>query len=188
MNDITQLLEKIDLGDEKAASELFSMVYDELLRLARWHMAGERVNHTLQSTALVHEAFVRMIGVNQVNTYRNRSSFFSAASEAMRHILVDAARRKQTLKRGGGKAVREELDIDKLVVDKPDELIAVHESIDSLAEVDPQCAELVKLHYFSGFSLEEIAEIMGISRSTANRWWIYARSWLRTRIQNDSCD
>ena len=179
--DITQILYRIESGDPTAASELFPLVYDELRRLAKWQLAGDRRGQTLQATALVHEAYVRMVATSKQSAFYCRSSFFSAAAQAMRHILVDTARRKLAIKRGGGVA-RDAIDLDQVLCEHPDEILAVHEALDALAMSDPKCAEVVKLHYFGGFSLDEIAELLGVSRTTINRWWRYARAWLRTEI------
>lgn len=164
-------------------SELFPIVYEELRRLASIHLRKEAPGHTLQATALVNEAYLRLRGANGQADFTNRNSFLAAAAEAMRHILVDAARRKLAAKRGGGNA-REDLDVDQILAQEPSEVLAVHEALDALAQADPQCAELVKLHYFSGFSLEEAGEILGVSRATANRWWIYAKAFLKTALQD----
>ena len=170
--------------DQLAPSALFPIVYNELRRLAGAHLRKEGPGHTLQPTALVNEAYLRLRGADGKANFTNRNSFLAAASEAMRHILVDAARRKLALKRGGGNA-REDIDVDQILAQEPSEVLAVHEALDALAQADPQCAELVKLHYFSGFSLEECGEILGISRATANRWWIYAKAFLKTALQQD---
>lgn len=182
MSKVTQLLIRIESGDSKAASDLFPIVYGELRRLANLQMAGEKPGQTLQSTALVHEAYVRLVGAQHPCNYSGRKGFISAATEAMRHILVDIARKKMTQKRGGGIATQD-LDLDGILVERPSELLDVHEALDALAEHDPQAAQVVKMHYFGGLSLAEIAEILGVSRATANRWWTYAKIWLRTSIE-----
>jgi len=182
VNCVTQLLNRIEAGDGAAATKLFPLVYDELRRLAKRQLASEKRGQTLQATALVHEAFVRMVGASQQNAFSCRSHFFSAAAQAMRHILVDAARRKLAIKRGG-ELEREAIDVDQVHCERPDEILAVHEALDALATIDPQSAEVVKLHYFGGFSLDEIADVLGVSRTTVNRWWRYARAWLRTEIE-----
>jgi RNA polymerase sigma factor (TIGR02999 family) len=181
-NDVTQLLARLESGDGEAGAELFPLVYDELRRLAKWHLSNEREGHTLQPTALVNEVYVRLIGPNQELKYESRRGFFVAAAEAMRHILVDSARRKLALKRGGS-AQREQLDLDLIHIERPDELLRVHEALDALAHEDPQCAELVKLHYFGGYSLSETADLLNISRATSNRWWTYAKAFLRSHLQ-----
>jgi len=123
-----------------------------------------------------------MVGASKQNAFSCRSHFFSAAAQAMRRILVDAARRKLAIKRGG-ELEREAIDVDQVHCERPDEILAVHEALDALASIDPQSAEVVKLHYFGGFSLDEIADVLGVSRTTVNRWWRYARAWLRTEIE-----
>jgi len=183
MADITKLLDQIchDDRDGQAASELFVIVYDEFRRLAKWKLADEKVGHTLQPTALVSEAYLRLVGNNPDLKYASRKGFFVAAAEAMRHILVDSARRKLAQKRGA-LAKRESLELDFIQIDRPAELLSIHDALDALAEKEPRCAELVKLHYFGGYSLAEIAELFDISRPTANRWWIYAKAFLKTQL------
>ena len=183
MAEVTQLMERIESGDSQAVSELFPIVYEELRRLAKWQVAKENPGQTLQATGLVHEAYLRLVGADPLKKFAGRIGFFSAASEAMRNILVEAARRKMAQKRGSGQT-KEECDLDSFAIHRPEEVFDIHEALDALAVHDPQCAEIVKLHYFGGFSLGEIAEILGISRSTANRWWTYAKTWLRTQIEN----
>ena len=185
MHEITHILDSIQRGDAKAVDELLPIVYEELRRLARHKMAGEGRGHTLQATALVHEAWLRLVGSNQQG-WQNRAHFFSAAAEAMRRILVDHARRKQSMKRGGG-AVHEELDESALVLAAPpDELLAVHEALEKLALEDPAAAELVKLRYFVGMTMEEAALALGLAKRTAENLWTYARVWLRREIRGRS--
>ena len=182
MSEVTRILDALGQGDSKAADELLPLVYDELRRLAAHKMAGESPAHTLQATALVHEAWLRLAGPDQPR-WENRSHFFGAAAEAMRRILVDHARRKLSLKRGAG-AVREELHDSVLVLTAPpDELLAVDEALDDLAVADPSAAELVKLRYFVGMTMEEAALAMGLSKRTAEGLWTYARAWLRDKIR-----
>lgn len=182
MSDVTQLLVRIESGDSSAACDLFPIVYGELRRLANQQMAGEKPGQTLQATALVHEAFVRLVGSQNPSNYSGRRGFISAATEAMRHILVDVARKKLAQKRGGG-ICSQDVDLDGIQVEKPSELIDVHDALDAFARHDPQAAQVVTMHYFGGFSLAEIAEILGVSRATVNRWWSYAKIWLRTSIE-----
>ena len=182
MENVTQLLERIESGDSQALDDLFPIVYDELRRLAASHLAKDFGNNTLQATAIVNEAYIRLVGVNQAMSFTCRRRFFSAASKAMTSIVVDAARRRLALKRGGDQG-REPIDLDQIVVHRAKELLAVDLALDALAAHDASCAELVKLHYFIGFSIQEIAEIMGISRSTANRLWKYSRAWLKIEIE-----
>jgi RNA polymerase sigma factor (TIGR02999 family) len=182
VNDVTRVLEAIGRGDSKASEELLPLVYDELRRLAAHKMAGESNAHTLQPTALVHEAWLRLAGPGE-QRWDNRAHFFGAAAEAMRRILVDHARRKQSLKRGGG-AMREELhDTVLMVTAPPDELLAVDEALDDLAAKEPRTAELVKLRYFVGMTMEEAALTLGMSKRTAEGIWTYARVWLHSRIR-----
>lgn len=182
MTDVSQLLIRIESGDAKAASELFPIVYKELRRLANWQMAGEKPGQTLEATALVHEVYVRLVGAQNAAGYSGRKGFFSAAAQAMRHILVDVARKKLAQKRGAEHS-RLEVDLSGIQVSNPAELLVVHDALDALTEHDPQAAQVVSLHYFGGFSLAEIAEILGVSRATVNRWWTYAKVWLRTSIE-----
>jgi len=156
MNDVTRILDAVHRGDAAATDELLPLVYGELRKIAAYKMAGEAAGHTLQPTALVHEAWMRLAGPNE-QAWQNRAHFFGAAAEAMRRILVEHARKKQALKRGAGVA-HEELDEAVLVVNAPpDELLAVHEALDTLASEDPAAAELVKLRYFVGMTMEEAA-------------------------------
>jgi len=182
MNEITRILNAIQTGDAKGAEELLPLVYEELRKLAAHKMANEAAGHTLQATALVHEAWLRLVGSNQ-QCWENRAHFFGAAAEAMRRILVDHARRKQSQKRGGG-ARCDELDESALVLAAPpDELLAVHEALDTLSIEDPPAAELVKLRYFVGMTMEEAATAMGLAPRTTERLWTYARVWLRRQIR-----
>jgi RNA polymerase sigma factor (TIGR02999 family) len=183
-NEVTRILDAIQRGDVKAADQLLPAVYEELRRLAAYKMAGEAPGHTLQPTALVHEAWMRLAGPNAPN-WQNRAHFFAAAAEAMRRILVEHARRKQSLKRGGG-AAKEELHESVLVLAAPpDELLAVHEALDKLAKTDGSAAELVKLRYFVGMTMEEAASAMGLAPRTAARLWAYARVWLHREIRRE---
>jgi RNA polymerase sigma factor (TIGR02999 family) len=186
MADVTQILSQIDSGDRSASSELLPLVYDELRKLAAAKLAHEKPGQTLQATSLVHEAYLRLVGDGGGPQWNCRAHFFGAAAEAMRRILVDAARRKGRIKRGG-QMEREELELDGLMVEPlADELFAVNEVIDELAEFDPAKAELVKLRFFAGFTLAEAAEILGISAATADRHWAYARAWLADRISSEN--
>ncbi|MDF1752278.1 MAG: ECF-type sigma factor [Verrucomicrobiales bacterium] len=175
MSDITRLLEAVRNDDLSAEAELLSLVYGELRQLARAKMAREKPGHTLQATALVHEAWMRLGD----QRFENRAHFFAAAAEAMRRILIESARRKQAAKRGDG---AERVDADEFEIaaptEKDDEILAVHEALDSLAGHDTRKAELVKLRYFVGLTIEEAADALGISPATAKRDWTYARAWL----------
>jgi RNA polymerase sigma factor (TIGR02999 family) len=176
MTHVTRLLEAAHRGDKQAAADLLPLVYDELRRLAAVKLARERVSQTLDATALVHEAYLRLVGDQQ---FDGRGHFFAAAAEAIRRILVEQARRKQAA-RHGGRRQREGLDPDRIAAPAPDdELLALHEALDRLAEQHPGKAKLVKLRYFAGLSADEAAAALGISPSTGDRHWAYARAWLR---------
>ncbi len=163
-------------------AELLPLVYAELRRLASARLAAEKPGQTLEPTALVHEAYVRLVGGDNLQRWDNRGHFFAAAAEAMRRILVENARRKRTQKHGGGQG-RVDIDINNVAEpDREEELLAVHESLDLLATADPQAAELVKLRYFVGLPIPEAAEVLGISPRSADRLWAYARAWLRTSM------
>jgi len=182
VSEVTRILDAIQKGEPNATGQLLPLVYEELRRLAAHKMAGEAHGHTLQPTALVHEAWLRLGAAHQ-QSWENRAHFFAAAAEAMRRILVEHARRKQSLKRGGG-AERAELQDSMLVLSAPpDELLAIHEALDKLALEDAQAAELVKLRYFVGMTMEETASALGMAPRTAERLWTYARVWLRREIR-----
>jgi RNA polymerase sigma factor (TIGR02999 family) len=181
MSDVTQLLNAIDAGDPKAADQLLPLVYEELRRLAMSKMAAQPAGHTLQATALVHEAWLRIS--EEDHLWESRKHFFSAAAEAMRRILVDQARRKQRLKRGGP---QERVQIDSLDIAteaQPDELLRVHDALGKLAAEDPLKAELIKLRFFVGLGIPEAAELLGISPTTAKRHWTFARAWLYNELK-----
>ena len=182
MNDVTRILDAARQGDPAATQELLPLVYDELRRIAAHKMANEAAGHTLQPTALVHEVWLRLAGPNE-QPWQNRAHFFGAAAEAMRRILVEHARKKQALKRGAG-AEHEELNEASIVLAAPpDELLAVHEALDTLAQQDPAAAELVKLRYFVGMTMEEAASALNLPVRTAERTWAYARAWLHREIR-----
>jgi RNA polymerase sigma factor (TIGR02999 family) len=179
MNDVTTLLEAADRGDPRAAAELLPLVYDELRKLAAVRLAHEAPGQTLTATALVHEAYLRLVGDQHFN---GRGHFFGAAAEAIRRILVENARRKKAAKHGGVRN-RAELHADLVAAPAPDdELLAVHEALDAFAEQHPEKAELVKLRYFAGLTGEEAATALGISPSTADRHWTFARAWLHRAV------
>ncbi len=181
MSEITQILRDINSGSQQGAEQLLSLVYTELKRIAAQKMAGEAPGNTLQPTALVHEAWMKLVGDGDA-PFENRAHFFAAAAEAMRRILVDSARRKMAIRRGGGVA-REELEEDHLVQEVvSDELLAVDEALNLLAKEDPVAANLVKLRYFVGMTMNESATTMGLSLRNAERTWTYARAWLRRQI------
>jgi RNA polymerase sigma factor (TIGR02999 family) len=181
MADVTQLLTAAEAGDPRAAADLLPLVYAELRKLAAARLAAEAAGHTLQPTALVHEAYLRLVGDQR---FDGRRHFFAAAAEAMRRILVDAARRKASRKRGGGLA-RQESEPDELPfagARDPLEVLAVQEALDRLAARSPRKAELVKLRYFLGCTLPEAADVLGVAPATAEEDWTYARAWLRRRL------
>ena len=183
MSDVTQILHAIEQGDAQAAHELLPLVYQELRRLAAHKMAGESPGHTLQPTALVHEAYLRLVGPEQARKWDGRAHFFGAAAEAMRRILVESARRKQRL-RHGGQLDRVDLDAVELPLPMPDDdLLALDEALDRLATVDTRAAEVVKLCFFVGLTQEQAAQELGISLATAERLWSFARAWLFKETQ-----
>lgn len=182
MNDVTRILNELDHGDSKAAEELLPLVYEELRKLAGHRMAQEAAGHTLQPTALVHEAWLRLVNAEN-QTWQNRAHFFAAAAEAMRRILIDRARRKQALRHGGGQQRVDLEDVDLATQSADDQLLVVNEALDKFAEQDKLKAELVKLRYFVGMTIEEAAQVLGISEPTAKRYWAYARAWLFREIQ-----
>jgi RNA polymerase sigma factor (TIGR02999 family) len=181
MSEVTQILSAIEAGDPKAAAQLLPLVYDELRKLAAARMAEERADHTLQPTALVHEAYVRLVGGDPGRPWNGRSHFFAAAAEAMRRILVDVARRKLADKRGANPQ-RHALD-GLSAPERDEELIALDDALRKLAEVEPQKARLVELRYFAGLTGEQAAEALGISPTTADRYWAYARAWLQAEVR-----
>jgi RNA polymerase sigma factor (TIGR02999 family) len=183
MSDVTQLLSKIGAGDPKAADDLLPLVYEELRRLAKARMAAEPDGHTLQPTALVHEAWLRLAG--ESHDWNGRKHFFSAAAEAMRRILIDRARQKKRIRHGGG-LVRLDLDdIDLAHESQSETVLFVHEALDRLAEKDPEVAELIKLRYFAGVPNQEAARMLGMSERTARRNWVYARAWLARALRQE---
>jgi RNA polymerase sigma factor (TIGR02999 family) len=181
MSEVTRLLEAANRGDRQAAADLLPMVYDELRKLAAARLAREQPGQTLDATALVHEAFLRLVGDQR---FEGKGHFFAAAAEAIRRILVEQARRRQAIKRGGD-GNRQELDPDRVASPAPDdELIALHEALDRFAAAHPERAELVKLRYFAGLTADQAALALGISPSTADRHWAYARAWLRRAMSS----
>jgi RNA polymerase sigma factor (TIGR02999 family) len=182
MSEVSHLLAAIDRGDPHAAEQLLPLVYDELRRLAARKLAHEAPGQTLTATALVHEAYLRLAGGGEGPRWDGRGHFFAAAAEAMRRILVESARRKRSLKRGGGLA-RQELDEAQVIApEAPEDLLALDEALDKLAARAPAKAELVKLRYFAGLTIEQAAQALGISPATAERHWAYARAWLHQEI------
>jgi RNA polymerase sigma factor (TIGR02999 family) len=184
MSDVTQILVALEQGENRAAEELLPLVYDELRRLAAWHLANERPGQTLQPTALVHEAYLRLVGKDDPH-WQGQRHFFGAAAEAMRRILIENARRKRRLKRGGH-LERVELEETNIPSPMPDEdLLALDEALNGLETVDARAAELVKLCFFVGLTQEQAAKHLGISVSTVERTWAFARAWLFREIQKD---
>jgi RNA polymerase sigma factor (TIGR02999 family) len=186
MNEVTHILSAVHNGDPAAARELLPLVYEELRKLAARRLAQEKPGQTLQATALVHDAYLRLVDVDEDKrqNWNGRGHFFAAAAEAMRRILVESARRKARVKRGGG-FNRVELDVDDVAtLASPDAVLVIDDAIAALAVDDPQAAQLVKLRYFAGLSVEEAAELSGLSRSSAYEHWSYARAWLLCRLQN----
>jgi RNA polymerase sigma factor (TIGR02999 family) len=183
MNDVTQVLNAIEQGEPEAAARLLPLVYDELRKLAAHKLADEAPGQTLQPTALVHEAYLRLVGSEDEARWDNRGHFFAAAAEAMRRILIDSARRKRTGKHGGDRR-REPLD-DVVAPQRSEELLALDEALTRLAAQDPDKARLVELRYFAGLTGEQAARVLGISPATADRHWAFARAWLQTEVRGE---
>ncbi len=183
MNEVTRILSDLAQGDAQAAGQLLPLVYDELRKLAATHLANEQPGQTLQPTALVHEAYLRLVGGANPEQWNSRGHFFAAAAVAIRRILIDNARRKRSLKCGGG-LVRQELDDVSPTLPEPrEDLLALDEALHKLAAVQPQAAELVQLLYFAGVTIPEAARTLDISPRTAGRLWSYARAWLRREME-----
>jgi RNA polymerase sigma factor (TIGR02999 family) len=184
MNEVTRILSAVEQGDPHAAEHLLPLVYQELRKLAAQKLAQERPGQTLQATALVHDAYLRLVDGEMTRNWDCRKHFFAAAAEAMRRILVENARRKQRLKHGGGRA-REQEAGDIACPERPERLLALDEALDRLATTNPQAAALVQLRYFAGFSNAEAASSLGMSPRKANQVWAYARAWLREELGDD---
>jgi RNA polymerase sigma factor (TIGR02999 family) len=183
MNDVTRILSAIEQGDPKAAEQLLPLVYDELRRLAARRLSQEKPGQTLQATALVHEAFLRLVDAEHSQRWENRRHFFAAAAEAMRRILIENARRKRAARHGGGRT-RVDLDEADLVSQaEPQELLDLDDALAALAGEDPDAAQLVRLRLFAGLSVEQAAEVLGVSRAGAYQQWTYARAWLNARLR-----
>jgi len=179
MNEVTSLLQAIDQGDRQAADQLFPLVYDELRRLAASFLAQERPGHSWQPTALVHEAYLRLVAdTAEAHSYNNRRHFLATAARAMRRILVDRARRKNRAVHGGGRTRRDVQDVDPPAPEPDEDLVALDAALDRLQAEDPQAVELVQLRYFAGLSLAEAAAVLNVSPRTADRLWAYARAYL----------
>jgi RNA polymerase sigma factor (TIGR02999 family) len=184
MAEISQILSRIQSGDPSAAEQLLPLVYDELRKLAAAHLAREKPGQTLQATALVHEAYLKLVNTDEAQRWDSRGHFFAAAAEAMRRILVDAARRRASYKRGGNRARVDLLDQAASFGADQIDLLALDEALRKLEAEQPDKAQLVILRYFSGCSLEQAAEILGISRATAQRYWTYAKAWLYGQLSD----
>lgn len=184
MSDVTRILTAIERGNPSAAEQLLPLVYDELRCLAAQKLAQETPGQTLQPTALVHEAYLRLVGISQEQHWNSRGHFFAACAEAMRRILVENARRKLRVKHGGG---RQRIDLEEalIVPDADGELLLLDDALKRLAEREPIKAEVVKLRYFAGMSLNETADCLGISKATAKRYWTVARAWLYAALSED---
>lgn len=182
MSDVTRMLEAIERGEGQAAEQLLPLVYSELRRLAAHKMASENPGQTLQPTALVHEAWLKLVEQRE-RRWQNRNHFFAAAAEAMRRILTDNARRKLSLRHGGGQQRVELEDCSAAIGSADDQVLAVSDALEKFARLDPQRAEVVKLRYFVGLSFAEVAEVLGISEITAKRYWAFARAWLHDEMR-----
>jgi RNA polymerase sigma factor (TIGR02999 family) len=188
MSEVTRILSAIEQGEPHAAEQLLPLVYDELRRLAAQKLAQEKPGQTLQATALVHEAYLRLVDVEKAQHFNSRGHFFAAAAEAMRRILIDGARRKQAEKRGGG---RQRVDFDQahaIAAAPPEDLLALDEAVERLTQHDPAAGQLVKLCYFAGLSVEQAADVSGLSRTSAYRLWTFARAWLRCQLGDPDPD
>jgi RNA polymerase sigma factor (TIGR02999 family) len=182
MSEVTRILSTLASGDRASARDLLPLVYDELRKLAQARLAREAPGQTLQATALVHEAYLRLLGDHEPGNWDGRAHFFGAAAEAMRRILIEQARHKQSVKRGGGQA-RAALDAVEIAAPDPGvDLLEIHDALDRFEQIDPAKAQLVKLRYFIGLTLPEAAEVLGISVTTADRHWAYARAWLHAAL------
>jgi RNA polymerase sigma factor (TIGR02999 family) len=182
MSDVTQILGKIEAGDPSAAEQLLPLVYEELRKLAAAKMAQEQPGQTLQATALVHDAYIRLVDVDKAQHWDSRAHFFAAAAEAMRRILVGNARRKKARKRGGD-IERVDVDLDRLAVPTDDDrLLALDDALAKFSQIEPVKSELVKLRYFAGLSIKESAELLGVATATADRYWAYARAWIQQEM------
>lgn len=188
MTNVTQILSRIELGDPSAADQLLPLVYGELRKLAAAKLAQENPGQTLQATALVHEAYLRLVDVEHLKTWDSRGHFFAAAAESMRRILVESARRKNRLKRGGDLNRKELIDVPVLVPMVHEDLLALDAALERLRAIDSQAVELVHLRYFAGLSLATSAEMLGVSPRTADRIWAFARAWLHREIKGAGDD
>jgi RNA polymerase sigma factor (TIGR02999 family) len=182
MSDVTRILSQIESGDPAAAEKLLPLVYDELRKLAAAKLAHEKPGQTLEATALVHEAYVRLVDVKKAQHWDSRGHFFAAAAEAIRRILIEDARKKRRIRHGGD---RQRIDLDEALslAEAPrDELLGLDEALTKFTALEPEKAEFVKLRYFAGFSIDDAGDLLGISRTTAKRYWVYARAWLLAEL------
>jgi RNA polymerase sigma factor (TIGR02999 family) len=186
MSQVTRILSAIEQGDPHAAEQLLPLVYDELRKLAAQKLAQEKPGQTLNATALVHEAYLRLVDVEQVQEWNSRGHFFAAAAEAMRRILVEAARRKGRIRHGGEMRRADLLDAEVVASDDDEQLLLLDEALTRLAATRPQAAEVVKLRFFSGLTLEEAGPLLGLSPRTARRLWVFARAWLRREMERST--
>ncbi len=184
MTDVTNILGQIEAGDPSAAEKLLPLVYEELRKLAAAKLQHEKPGQTLQATALVHDAYIRLVDVEKAQQWNSRGHFFAAAAESMRRILVDQARRKASLKRGGDFQRIEMSGVDLEIKSRQLDLLALNETLDRLAEQDPRAAELVKLRFFAGLTNQQAAEALGVSVATGENDWAYAKSWLRVELSD----
>jgi RNA polymerase sigma factor (TIGR02999 family) len=184
MTEVTRILDAMEQGDPHAAEKLLPLVYEELRKLAAQKMAQEKPGQTLQATALVHEAYLRLVDVEKAQHWNSRGHFFAAAAEAMRRVLVENARRKSSLKHGGDRQRIDLAEAELATNSTPDELLLLDEALTNLTHEDPGAAELAKLRLYAGLSVEDAAELLGISRATAFRHWTYARAWLHAQLRN----
>jgi len=188
MSEVTRILSAIEQGDPQAAEQLLPLVYDELRKLAAQKLAQESPGQTLQATALVHDVYLRLVDVEKAQQWNSRGHFFAAAAEAMRRILIDQARRKQSQRHGGG-LLRHDLEDLPIAAPEPSlDLLAVNEALERFEQVDPLKARLVKLRYFAGLTIPQAADALGISSTTADRYWSYARAWLHAELRKDGPD
>jgi len=183
MSEVTRILSAIEQGDPHAAEQLLPLVYEELRKLAAVKLAQEKPGQTLQATALVHEAYLRLVDVEKAQQWNSRGHFFAAAAEAMRRILVENARRKKSAKHGGDRQRIDLAEAEVATISTPEEMLLLDEALSNFAREDPAAAELAKLRLYAGLSVEDAAEVLGLSRATAFRHWTYARAWLHARLR-----
>ena len=186
MDDVTRILNEFEEGDRDSSSQLLPLVYNELRKLAAARLRNEKPGQTLQATGLVHEAYLKLVDVDRLQAWDSRAHFFAAAAEAMRRILIEAARRKQTVKRGGDRHRIDISEVDPELMPPSDDLLALNEAIDDLANQEPKTADLVKLRYFAGFTNIEAAELLSISPRHADNLWAFAKAWLHERIHGEN--